>query len=232
MGYLTSEQRDKHFKLLKSAKIRNQEIQVSMCAHDYESIRATQSYYEINPFGEELKTLIIFGIDEKTDEKHLASLLPKNGGIRQIHTDHYQIFYPTWFDAELAFNDLNNKCLNGIKLVSGFAFQRKMLKETYLNLVNEFNANKQLENTNILIDQPCTSSDDSSVYVKTEVLDDRLIAKQPKSTTCSVEKETISDKDKNARRCSMYIFDLPKNICEFELKNLSKDILNVSFDKK
>ena len=205
-----------------------------MCAHNQESIILAQYFYEKNPNEDELKTLVVFGIDDKLSEQELVQLLPTNGGIRKIGKDFTQIVYSTWFDAEMALNELHNKHdFKGIKLAAGFQCQQSALKITYSQLVKEFNEKTSTNER---------KADEPGIFVKTENVQESsatvadTLKNAPQAAQCSNLDSSPNEKQYSGttspvnRKCSLFLYDLPADVRDEEVRKLSKDILDISFD--
>ena len=122
-----------------------------MCTHNHKSLKKTQSFFMAKPFGDELKTIFIFGLNEKTLEESQL-VFEKYGGQSQIFSKHCKVRFATWFDAELALSRLKRE-----SLTIGFSFCYKKLKHQHLKLIEKL---KQDKNST------------SSVFIKTDIWED------------------------------------------------------------
>jgi hypothetical protein len=135
LGFRTEEKRNDHFFWLNNRIIRSQHAAIRthlVSHHDLSSLKRVQDIYDKSQGDDhQLKTIVIFGINEDTSERQLERILPKNGGIRQTFGTHCTVQFSSWFDAELALNELTKKSINGRKLMVGFDFERDELAERF-----------------------------------------------------------------------------------------------------
>jgi hypothetical protein len=148
LGFWTKEKRDEHLTLLKRKQIQDRQLSVHMTAHNQKSLKKVQSYYMTKPYGDELKTICIFGLDEKT----LSEAQCKVGGIWQIFRDHCKVRFRSWFDAELALISLKSE-----SYTMGFSFEYEKLKHRYTKLIEKLKLNKRVS---------------TDVFVKTEIINE------------------------------------------------------------
>jgi hypothetical protein len=148
LGFWTKEKRDEHLTLLKGKQIQDRQLSVHTTAHNQKSLKKAQSYYMTKPYGDELKTICIFGLDEKT----LSESQCKVGGIWQTFRDHCKVRFTSWFDAELALISLKSE-----SFTMGFSFEYEKLKHRHTKLIEKLKLNKRVS---------------QDVFVKTEIVND------------------------------------------------------------